>query len=266
MEIPAGGILEGAALQQDVLAFPEGDHHRTEERLDLLLVQGRIRIIQRTGGQACLVIPLVRIPDIFLLAQHAAFGQDLLPQVRRDLALLDLAPGIAVAVDDALAGNGDVMLPCRMDRREAATDIQTLEIRVDDRIQVLVGIEDDHRSPLQVQVDVALQSDRSGLPDPGRNDEMTAALFRQPVDGPGKRRRIVGDTVTDGSEIRQGNGAGRNGRQTPGRHVERKVSERVGDGRTDAAGNEQSGCDKGYQDESSHDGGAPTHGGRRTNI
>ena len=224
MQVPARGILEGAAFDEHPFALPQGDHHGTQERQDLLFVERGILAVERTGRQARFPVAFIRIPDAPVLAEDAAAPQDGLPQVGRDLAFLDFPPRIAVPIDHAGAGDGNVRCAERMDRRQAAADVQSLEIRLDNGIERPVGREDDDRFAFQVQVDVAFQADRAGQPDARRHDKPAAAPFGQGTDGRGECLRGRGDAVTDGTEIRQEDAALRDGGQADFRHVERQVT------------------------------------------
>ena len=220
MQVPARGVLEGAVLEEDTLALPERDHDRTEEGLDFLLVQGRVRIVEGTGGGTGLRIPLVRIPDGTVLRDITAPLQDGLPLVLGDLPVLDLPPEFAAAVDDAAAGDGDVMRTGGVQRGQAAPDIQSLEIRVDDGIQVLVGIEDDDGVLHHVQFDMALEFDGTGAPDALGDDKFAAALLLQGSDGIGKGLRVHGDAISHSPEIGQDDRTGGDGRTLHPGHLE----------------------------------------------
>ena len=107
-----------------------------------------------------------------------------------------------------------------MKRRKAATDVQSLEVRVDDRVQVLVGIEDDDGVLVHEQLDAALQLDGAGAPDAGGHDEPSPALLLERSDGFRKGVGVQGDAVAHGAEVRQDDFALRNGRKRHPRHVE----------------------------------------------
>ena len=222
MDVPARGVLEGAVLQQDALTITQGDQHGTKEGLDFLLVQGRILIVERTGGGARLGVALVRIPDGSVRRDDAAPLQDGLPLVIRHLAMLDLAPEFSAAVDDAAAGDGDVMRTGRIDGRHTAAHVQPLEIRVDDGIQVLVRVEDDDGVLVHRQFDVALQLDGTGTPDAGGNDEASPALLLQRADGRRKGVRVQRHAVADAAEVGQLDGLVRNCGKFHAGHVEGK--------------------------------------------
>ncbi len=222
MQVPARRVLKGAVLDEDPLALPEGNHHGTEERLDLLLVQGRVGIVEGAGGGACLRIAFVRIPDGSVLGDITAPLQDGLPLVLRDLPVLDLPPVFAAAVDDTAAGDGNVMRAGGVQRGQAAPHVQAFEIRVDDGVQVLVGVEDHDGILLHAQFDMALELDGTGAPDTGRDDELAAALLFQGGDGIGKGGRVQDDAVPHAPEIGQGDRTGGDGRKLHPGHVEGK--------------------------------------------
>ena len=179
MQVPAGRVLEGTVLNQDPFAFPQGDQHRTEERLDFILVQRRIRIIQRAGRGPGLLISLVGEPGLAVLAQDTTPLQDGFPEVLGHLAAFYFTPGVPVAVDDAPAGNGDIVGTRGVDRRKAAAHVQAFKIRIDDGIQILIGRKNDDGILFHPQFRAAGQGDRAGQPDAGRHREDTASTLGQ---------------------------------------------------------------------------------------
>ena len=52
-----------------------------------------------------------------------------------DLFLLDRTPILAIAIDNALAGNGNVLSTLGAQRRLQTTGVKTFERGLDDRIQ-----------------------------------------------------------------------------------------------------------------------------------
>ena len=210
MEVPARGVLEGAALQEHPFAVPQGNEDRTQEGLDFHFIQRRVRIVERAGGEPGLAVALVRIPDIPLLGQHPAACENGLPLVGGDLALFHFAPGVAAAVESPAAGDGDVVRALGVDRREAAPYVQSLEVGVDDGIQVLVRVEDDEGVPLQVHLDATLQADRTGPPDARRHHQAAASLSGKVRDGGGECLRIQGDAVPYAAEVGQADRPGGN--------------------------------------------------------
>ena len=70
--------------------------------------------------------------------QTATFD-DALPVGVGDLGLLQRAPVLAVAVDDAVAGDGDVGGAIGRERRLAAAGVESLERGLDQGIEVFVG-------------------------------------------------------------------------------------------------------------------------------
>ena len=223
MDVPARGVLEGAVLEQDALAFPEGDHHGAEEGLDILLIQGRIRIIEGAGGGAGGRIALVREPVPAVLRDDAAALQDILPFVVGDLGALDLAPVFAAAVEDAAAGDRDVGRAGGVQRRHAAPHVQALEIRPDDGIQELVRVEHDDGVLVHVQLDMAFQFDGAGAPDAGGDDQASPAPAGEGVDGRLEPVRVHRHAVADGAEVGQEGGAVGDGRELHPGHVEGKA-------------------------------------------
>ena len=111
----------------------------------------------------------------------------------------------------------------RMDRRKAAAHIEAFEVGIDDWIEILISTENKEGTPLDMQVDMTLQADRSGQPDSGRNDQTAASLFRQRVNGVGKSIGIEGAAVTDAAEINKRNTSGRDGREGNAGHLKREA-------------------------------------------
>ena len=182
MDIPAGTVLEGAVLQEHAFAVAQADHHRTEESLDFVLVQGRIGIIQAAGSRTRLRIAFVGIPDFAVPAQDAAAGKHGLPLVVGNLALLDFAPEFSAAVDDSAARDRDVRRAFGVDGAEATAHVKPFEVGVYDGIKILVGIEYYDCILADIELDVALQPYGAGAPDAGRNFEAAAAFADEGVD------------------------------------------------------------------------------------
>ena len=223
MDVPAGAVLEGDALEEDVFTFAERHHDRAEEGLDELLVELVGGLVQRAGGHAGLLVTLVRIPGAAIVGKHAAFFDDVLPHVVPHLAAFDLAPGVSVAVDDALAGDGDVMGALGMDRGEAAADVEALEVGVDDRVEVLVRREHEHGALFEAQLDVALEADRSAQPESLRDNDRAAPLPCEVVDGLCNGVAAERHAVGDSAEIDDGDAPGRDVGALEDGHVEGKA-------------------------------------------
>ena len=220
VQVPAGGILEGSVFQEHPLAVTEAEHDGAKEGLDPLFVQALVLEIKAAGGFAGGHVAFVRIPDAAVLRQHAAALENGFPGIVPHLAALDLPPGVAVSVNDALAGNGNVRGAFRVERRQAAAHIQAFKIGVDDGIQALVRGENDNGILVQVQLDMALQADRSGEPDTGRHLQAAAAQAGELVDGLGKGLRIQRNAVPHCAKIRQAHAAVRDGRELDTGHFE----------------------------------------------
>ena len=141
MDVPAGGVLEGAAFEQHPLAAAQRYHHRAQEALDLVLVEGRVGVIEGAGSLARLVVTLVGIPAAAVGRHVAAAGDYAFPLVVRHFAALDFAPAVPAAVDDAAAGDGNVGGAVGVDGGEAAADVEPFEVGVDNGVKVDVGVE-----------------------------------------------------------------------------------------------------------------------------
>ena len=122
MHMEARGVLEGDALKQDVLALVE-THQVVAHGL---LCLGRSRYI----GQAVLHLP--RIPEVALLGDLATHAVILFPLDVAHLGALHRPPLLSVAVDDTLAGDGNVAALGGLDagvdtaRRAVLVDIEPL--------------------------------------------------------------------------------------------------------------------------------------------
>ena len=176
MNIPARTVLESTVLEKDILALPEGDHDRPQEGLDLIFIEGRIRVIQGSGRLASLHVTFVGVPDRTVLRQDSASLEDGFPLIGRHLAFLDFPPIFPASVDYPASGDGYVLGFERVDRGEAAPYVQTLEVRVDDRIKILVGGEHEDSVRGDVEIDVVKQGDRTAEPDALRHNEMPASF------------------------------------------------------------------------------------------
>ena len=95
-----------------------------------------------------------------------------------------------------------------MDGRKAATHVQTLEIGVDDGVQVLVGAEHYYCILVQIELYVALQADGTGEPDAGGNQQAAAALLGQMADGSGKCICIESNAIPHSAKVGERHGKG----------------------------------------------------------
>ena len=198
MKIPAWAVLEGAVLKENPFAVPEAYHDRAQEGLDFVLVERRVREVEASCSCTGLLVTFVGKPDLTVIRKDSAALKDGFPLVVGHLALLDLPPILSAAVDDSAAGYRYIRHPFRMDGRKAAAHIQTLEIRIDYRIKVLVGIEDYYRILADEEFNMALQADRAGTPHAGRDLKTSATVLSvTPSPTPPKSQR---DTLREGIE------------------------------------------------------------------
>ena len=91
-----------------------------------------------------------------------------------------------------------------MDRGKAATDVEALEVGVNDRVEVLVRGEHEHGALFEAQLDVALQADWATEPESFRDDDGAAPLLHEAVDGLGESIAAKRHAVGDGAEIDDG--------------------------------------------------------------
>ena len=127
------------------------------------------------------------------------------PGVLAYLAALEFTPGGAVAVDDALAGDGDVCFAVGMDGREAAPYVKAFEVGVDYGIKILVRGENDDGIVFQMQLCVAPEADGTGEPDAVRDDEPAAAHGFEFVKGLGESFSVQSDAVSYCTEVSESN-------------------------------------------------------------
>ena len=155
------------------------------------------------------------VPELAAVGLAAAEPLVVVPLHVADLAALDGPPPLAVAVDDALAGDADVRAAAGLD---AALDLAVVVEEFG-----LVGGEEDNGAALQVKVDAVLERDGARQPDSRRDDEMPAALLRQLAYGLGEGFRVGGDAVSDAAEIGQRDRQGRDGGLLRLRQLHRKI-------------------------------------------
>ena len=128
------GVLEGDALDEDALAVREAD----EVRPDLFL--GLVGIGNVVEG-----LEVERIPEVALRGDGAAHAPEGVPFGVAHLRALHAAPPFAVSVDDAFARDADIRPLAGGDARHGLSVLQ---------VRSAVRREEDHRIPLQVQVDM----------------------------------------------------------------------------------------------------------------
>ena len=224
VDVPRRRVLEHDALQQDVLAVDQTDHHRAQEIFHRgpLLVGGQRARHVHVGHRVAPQRLFAREPVGRALVASAACG-DAAPGAFVDLLAFERTPIFAVAVDDALARDGDVAGSARRDGRLAAARVVVaLERGLDQRVEALVVREEDDGSPFHLQADVGAQDDRSRVPDSCRYAQRAAALGGQVVD---RRRESFGreaGTARIASEAGQRRFPFRDGRQRHLRHGERQ--------------------------------------------
>ena len=140
MEVPCRGVLEDDALEEHVLTLDEADHDGAEEALVAvpLFLGGGLDDIH-VGVLLGVGIALRGYPVVGLGLETAGTGENGLPLGVGDLAALDGTPVLAVAVDDALTGNGDVLALYSRQGRLAAARVEALEGGLDDGIERVVA-------------------------------------------------------------------------------------------------------------------------------
>ena len=222
MEVPCGRVLEDDTFQHHVLTLYQRNHHRTQETLDSVPLRSSLGVRHvHVGTLLALGITLRRDPVAGLHLYAAGNSQQTLPVLGGNLLLLHGAPVLAVTVDNALAGDGNVLSTLGTERRLQTTGVQTLERGLDDRIQRLIGSKEDDGASLQVQLDVALEHDGTGMPHTLRHHQLTTALLAEGIDGLGKGLRVQRDTVAHATKVGELDLTVGNGRSLHLRHLER---------------------------------------------
>src|SRR5699024_3300664 len=87
------------------------------------------------------------------------------------------------AIKDTLPGNRYILQSLTIDRRHRSPSIEAFKAGFHQRVQVLIFAEYYQRSLLSMKVDVALQHDRSRLPDSSWNDHTSPTLLGHMING-----------------------------------------------------------------------------------
>ena len=188
-------------LDEDAFAVRETDKVRANLLLCLVGV-----------GNVVESFEIERIPEIALRGDGAAHAPEGVPFRIAYLGALYAAPPLSVTVDDALTGDADIRPLAGGDARHGLAVLQ---------MRRPVGRQEDHRIPLQMQVDMVFQGDGTGDEDAGRHDEVPAPLLRQGADGLREGVSIVRQAVTDAAEFLQAQRVVRNYRQLGFHHFPR---------------------------------------------
>ena len=185
VEVPCRAVLKRNTFQQDAFAINEMQHYRTEERFDYLpeAVIGDDRHILVHAVTLRQDRSAVRIPDIFVGHYAAFLLQVFLPLSGSHLALLQRSPPVAVAVEGAMTGDGDILRAACIQRTGAALGGNALEPLVIDLIQVQIVAEDDKTILLRVQTYIGFERERRRRVDTGRDNYRTASCLRTFVNG-----------------------------------------------------------------------------------
>ena len=201
MEIPGRGVLEGAALEEYAFAVLEKHQLRAQEALDFRLVEGIVGLVEVACRELGLHVAFVGIPGLAVFAKDAPGCHPFFPYGRRGLALLYGAPVLAVAVEDAFAGDADVLCAVGIEKRMAAPHVEAFEVAVRHGVKVEVGGEDHQGVFGQVQVDSALEDYGAGEPDAGRHLEGAASLGGNRLHGFRKGFSVQGLPVPFSAEV-----------------------------------------------------------------
>ena len=195
VQVEFGRVLDGDALHQYVFAVFKA--HQVVAQLLLSL--------RRVGNVLVAAQVVPRVPQFAAVALHAA--DDLfvfVPLHVAHLRALHGAPVVAVAVDDALAGNGYVLTLRGSDAGEA------LVRRLGVHEERLVCRHQYDGVLLQVQLDVVLQLDGSCQPDALRHRQPAAPRLLQFLDAVLKGLSVQRDAVADAAHLADFHLVGRN--------------------------------------------------------
>ncbi len=158
MEVPGRRILKQYSLEINVLAVDELYHHRTDETLyglGLLFGHGFEFGYAVFAFAYFLAVDIVLrgIPDVVVHKDSARL--DLASPLRRcHLVTFHLTPCRAIAVDHAVACDGDVFEIFAIDRRYCPIGFIALVDGINCRIQVRVRGKEYQSAAIEVQVDV----------------------------------------------------------------------------------------------------------------
>ena len=205
MDVPGRRVLEDDPIEPNVLAADEADHHRTEIILHLIptfLGGDAERHVHASAFFVSLHGSLRREPIVRIL-ESTATRSNLLPLSRSHLGFLQWSPIFAVSIDGTLTGDCYILQVATGDRRLATACVQALERGLYEWVEIDVGREEDDATFLYMEVDVALQRDRSGEPNALWHDELAATFLRQGIDGLAEGIGTEGGTIAHGTEVLQ---------------------------------------------------------------
>ena len=192
MYVEAGGVLDGDALNEHVLAVSHADEVSTA----LLLFLGG-------GGDVGIAgFHVPRIPELAVLSLYTSDFLKRLPLDGAHLLALDGTPLCAVAVDDAFARNGDVLTLRGAYGRHALLGVLLVNE------QPFVWREEDDGVLVEVQVDVVLEHDGAREPDAGRHDQTSAALLGELADAFSECLCVERQTITYATHVSQHDAVG----------------------------------------------------------
>ena len=203
MEVPGGRVLEDDSLQQHVLAVDQAHHHRTKETLHTVPVILRSHIAGHihVGRIVTLGISLRGIPQFGALEHTSLDGGKGLPLVLGHFLTLQGPPVLAVAIDDTLARDGDVLGTIGTQGRLAPAGIESLERGLDEGIEGLVGSKENDATFLDMQIDVTLEHNRTGEPHATGHHQPATTFGRKCLNGLGKGIRAKGLAIAYGTEV-----------------------------------------------------------------
>lgn len=156
VETPVGGVLEGDTVKDHVGAVHEADHDGTKEVFDGFKLVLVIRVRDDPRGHASkkrsLSVGFGREP-LVAMDNATALG-DSVPELRGDLASLDVSPYVSIAVNDSASCDGDVIQVLPADGRLAKVSRLSHEVDGGEGIEVLVTQETNDCTRKKMEVNV----------------------------------------------------------------------------------------------------------------
>ena len=185
VQVPGGGVSESRPVEAQTFAAGELEEVGAEGVAGggvILGAKGQAAAAQFLGDGVSFFGADGGVPDAGGFVDGAAAAQQLAPLLVGELLSLHGSPDFALTIEDAVAGDGDVEQIRAGDGREAADGLLALVVGDNQREIIIIAAEQHGRATLEVQLDIALQSDRPGEPGPARDDYPTSAGGGRRVD------------------------------------------------------------------------------------
>ena len=165
--------MKGRAAKQNPLAVSQAEQIGSQIVSDRLIILWILAACLFDPGQGLLPVPgSRRWPPQSLIIHNAARVNEAIPLAFRQLPLLNGPPGFAASVKNTAARDRDILQPFSIERRLAAKHLSALIGGHPDRISFELLAEHNKRTGRGVKLNPALQGQRTGVPDPGRDDHL----------------------------------------------------------------------------------------------